>query len=254
MERRAGPSVAHFFAPDDPFVVGAGVSLNEETARHMAVRRMATGELVQLLNGQGSVASAQLVRLSRRGALVQIESIDEVQPLPAVHLLAPIADRDRMLWLAEKCAELGLTSWRPVLWKRSRSVKPRGEGPTFAGRVRARMASALEQSGGAWLPALYPDATPERALAGTPPGKRFVLDRSGRPLLGQLPFATPVSLAVGPEGGFDPTEVQSLETSGFVRVRLEGGGQLRFETAAVAAVAIARAALCPSDSGGRDAE
>jgi 16S rRNA (uracil1498-N3)-methyltransferase len=34
-------------------------------------------------------------------------------------LLAPVADRDRMLWLAEKTVELGLTSWRPVVWRRS---------------------------------------------------------------------------------------------------------------------------------------
>ena len=41
-----------------------------------------------------------------------------------------------------------------------RSVSPRGEGPAFGEKVRARMLSALEQSGGAWLPTILPDAAP----------------------------------------------------------------------------------------------
>lgn len=248
MEPRDRASVATFFAGDGALVVGATVTLGEDTARHMTVRRMATGEPLHLVDGGGRVADATLIRLTRGAAAVQIERVRDVAPLAPVHLLAPIADRDRMLWLAEKSTELALTSWRPVLWKRSRSVKPRGEGPTFTGRVRLRMAHALEQSGGAWLPALYPDATCERAIAGAPEGTRLVLDAGGDPICEALPARAPATVAVGPEGGFDPTELALLERSGFRRVRLEGY-TLRFETAAVAAIAVVRAALLQSERG-----
>ena len=115
----------------------------------------------------------------------------------------------------------------------------------FEARVRARMAAALEQSGGARLPSMYPEATPERALAAMPsrddPGTRAFLDRTGAPIFAHA-FRGPVTLAVGPEGGFEDAEMSALAASGFVALSL-GETILRFETAAISALAIARAAL-----------
>jgi 16S rRNA (uracil1498-N3)-methyltransferase len=156
----------------------------------------------------------------------------------------PVADRDRMLWLAEKACELGCTSWRPVLWRRSRSVSPRGEGVAFQQKVMARMTSALAQSEGAWLPQPFPEASLERALLAAPPGDRLVLDPAGTPMVGPstVPLQEPVVLAIGPEGGIEADELEALAGAGFRSVRL-GPTILRFETAAVAALAIARTSL-----------
>jgi 16S rRNA (uracil1498-N3)-methyltransferase len=161
--------------------------------------------------------------------------------LPAVHLLVPVADRDRMIWLAEKAAELGATSWRPVLWRRSRSVSPRGEGVNFQGKVRARMEGALAQSEGAWLPQPFPEANLERAILAAPRGDRVVLDPAGDPLVGPqaMPLRQPLVIAVGPEGGIEQDELADLERAGFRRVSL-GPTILRFETAAIAALSMAR--------------
>jgi 16S rRNA (uracil1498-N3)-methyltransferase len=150
-----------------------------------------------------------------------------------------VADRERMLWLAEKATELGVASWRPVLWRRSRSVGPRGEGAGFQAKVRARMISALVQSEGAWLPEIHPDAPLDRALRALPGGARLVLDVDGEPMDEIAPGA-PVVLAVGPEGGMEPREIEDLEAAGFRRARLPGN-ILRFETAAIVGVALARA-------------
>jgi 16S rRNA (uracil1498-N3)-methyltransferase len=138
-------------------------------------------------------------------------------------------------------AELCVTSWRPVLWKRSRSVSPRGEGPGFQGKVRARMVAALEQSGNAWLPALYPDATIDRAMAALAGGKRLVLDSDGTPITRALSASgPPIVIAIGPEGGFEPAEIDALIDAGFQRTSL-GPMTLRFETAGIAALAHVRA-------------
>jgi 16S rRNA (uracil1498-N3)-methyltransferase len=51
-----------------------------------------------------------------------------------------------------------------------------------------------------------------------------------------------ITVAIGPEGGFEAAELRDLEAAGFVRVRL-GGAVLRFETAAASALAVSRAAL-----------
>ena len=240
MERVDRPTVASFFS-EGPLAAGGATTLGEDAAHHMRVRRLDVGERIALVDGAGSVARGTIVRVARGHAVVDVDRVEHREPPPPVHMLVPVADRERMLLLAEKCVELGATSWRPVLWRRSRSVSPRGEGAGFQGKVRARMASALTQCEGAWLPELHPDATMERAISATPAGLRLVLDADGPPIL-SLPLAGVVSLAVGPEGGLERAERDELVASGFAPASLSGH-ILRFETAAVAALAIVRAAL-----------
>ncbi|MFI5234045.1 MAG: RsmE family RNA methyltransferase [Gemmatimonadales bacterium] len=242
------------FVTTEPFVSGETVTLGEDEARHIRVLRLEVGQQVGLLDGRGIRGRGALVRVAKRHAAVAVEVVSAVEPPPSVHLILPVADRDRMLWLAEKATELAATSWRPVLFKRSKSVSPRGEGTTFQQKVAARMAGALGQSHGAWLPATYPDATVERAIAATPDGPRLVLDMAGEPM-GLLVteavanarehgagFLKPITIVVGPEGGLEASELEDFVTAGFRPVSL-GLSVLRFETAAVAALAVVRTAL-----------
>ncbi|HEU4566335.1 MAG TPA: RsmE family RNA methyltransferase [Gemmatimonadaceae bacterium] len=232
--------LATFFSAE-PLLPGRATALGEEEASHARVRRLDVGSAVRLVDGRGTVAHGTLVRLAKAHAVVDVAEVREAEPLPPIHLLAPVADRDRMLWLAEKATELGVSSWRPVQWHRSRSVSPRGEGMTFQGKVRARMIGALKQSGGAWLPDIHPEAPPARALLAAPAGMRLLLDVEGTPILSR-DLAAPVTLALGPEGGVEPAEREALLAAGFTPVRL-ADSVLRFETAGVAALGVLRAAL-----------
>jgi 16S rRNA (uracil1498-N3)-methyltransferase len=235
--------LAAFFCSDEPLQTGMTVSLGEGVARHMRARRLAPGHRVIVLDGVGHRGVGVISKLGSTSAGIEVAEVLAHLPPPSIHLLVPIADRDRMLWLGEKAAELAATSWRPVLWRRSRSVKPRGEGMTFQARLRARMVAALEQSGGAWLPQLHPDAPLDRAVAALAPGLRLLLDPSASTSIAALPpIAAPVTIAVGPEGGLEPAEVIALVAAHFQPVRL-GGNILRFETAAIAALAIVRSML-----------
>ena len=241
------------FVAAGPLTVGGTCVLGEEVARHIRVRRLAVGAEIALRTGDGTVAQGHLVRLAKHAVEVELDAVRQEPAPPPVHLLVPVADRDRMLWLAEKATELGCTSWRPVWWKRSRSVSPRGEGKTFQARVTARMEGALAQSGGAWLPQRFPEATPENALHAAPVGLRLVLDAGGAPMTELVERAVrtapadrlpTVVLALGPEGGLEPEELDALEGGGFLRAAV-GPAILRFETAAIVALGIARAALLP---------
>ena len=243
MERTDRAPVATFFAPD-PLVAGGTVTLSEEAAHHMRVARVAVGECIALRDGAGKAAVGTLVKVSRTSALVEVSETSELSRPAPIHLLAPVADRDRMLWLAEKVTELGVTSWRPVVWRRSKSVSPRGEGPTFQTKVHARMTSALIQSGGGWLPDIFPESTIERAVAAAPLGTRLLLAKDGEPII-RVPMKAPVTIALGPEGGMEPAERDSFIGAAFLPVKL-GESTLRFETAGVAAVAIAAASLALS--------
>jgi len=74
-----------------------------------------------------------------------------------------------------------------------------------------------------------------------PDASRMVLDAGGAPPL-SVAASAPIVLAVGPEGGFEPRELDQLRDAGFASVSL-GHSVLRFETAAIAGVAVARAML-----------
>jgi 16S rRNA (uracil1498-N3)-methyltransferase len=232
------------FVVEEEFAARTTITVGEDAVRHMRVLRLTPGAAVTLLDGEGTRASGTLQTLGKHRATVVVDAVESIDAPGAVHALVPIADRERMLWLAEKAAELALSSWRPVLWARSRSVTPRGDGPSFHAKVRARMSAAIEQSGNAWLPTLYPSAPLDRAIAALPPGVRVVLDANGAPMRDVLRAvsAESVALAIGPEGGLDDGELAALDEAGFLRASL-GPMTLRFETAAIVALANARAAL-----------
>jgi 16S rRNA (uracil1498-N3)-methyltransferase len=239
VERSGQSVVANFFCPE-PFLPGAHLSLSEEAAQHARALRMFPGERAGLRDGVGGAARGTIARLTKRSLIIDIDEVWDIPRPPEVHMLVPVGDRDRMLLLAEKATELAATSWRPVIWRRSKSVTGRGEGPTFIGRIRARMIAALTQSGGGWLPEIHPSASVSRAVAAAPPGARVILDASARETMLSLGVGCPLAIALGPEGGLEDDERQEMTDAGFTPVRL-APTILRFETAAIAALAIARA-------------
>jgi 16S rRNA (uracil1498-N3)-methyltransferase len=238
VERRAREAVATFYTPELPPAPGE-VSLGESAAHHAEVRRLSPGDWVRLTNGSGTIGMGPMRRRAKRDLVIDVQQVEELQPPTPLELLVPVADRDRMLWLAEKCTELGISVWQPVIFVRSRSVAPRGEGRAFAAKVRARMIGALEQSAGAWLPDIREEVGLDEAAARVSVPTRFMLDRSGRPL---DPAASRDAVAVvfGPEGGMESAERERLAAGGWIPVTL-AANTLRFETAGIAAVAILRA-------------
>ena len=238
MERDAQPTVACFYA-EGPLEIGATVALGERVAHHAHVRRVEGGDAVAVTNGAGSIGRGRIARLSKQDLEISIERVERIVAPSELRLCAPSADRDRMLWTAEKAAELAVTTWQSVRFRRSASVSPRGEGPAFAEKLRARMIGALEQSFGAWLPRMLPETIPSRVDAGA--SAKFVLDVAGEPLVGSLSAReSSAAVLVGPEGGIEPDELAGLVADGWRPVSL-GASTLRFETAAIAAVAIVRA-------------
>jgi 16S rRNA (uracil1498-N3)-methyltransferase len=241
VERDDHAPVATFFV-DSPMLPSAITTLGESAAHHARVKRLDVADIVRLTDGIGHVATGTIATLRRASVHVAVDRVNDVQRLPPVHLRVPVGDRDRMLWLAEKATELGIATWQAVRFRRSVSVSPRGEGPAFADKVRARMISALEQSGGAWLPEIKPDVSVD-ALTFAERENPIVLHRAGEPLLSVAFVASNAQPVVvfGPEGGIERAELDCLIAAGWRRASL-GSTTLRFETAGTAAVAVLRAA------------
>lgn len=242
VERADREAVGTFYAPGE-WSAGGGVLLPEGAAHHALVRRFAVGDAVRLTSGDGRRALGRIMQLGKGRLVVALEegTVETIIALPPIALWAPVGDRDRMLMLAEKAAELGVSSWRPVAYERSRSVSPRGEGDAFAEKVRARMVSALEQCGSAWLPTVQRESSLDVALSAPhDEGMRLLLDADGESI-GDIvrEIKAPVSIALGPEGGLAESERDALIRAGWRPVSL-GANVLRFETAGIAALAIVR--------------
>ena len=232
--------VATFHAPGE---WPQRVVLDESAAHHATVKRLSVGDAVRLTSGDGRRAYGAIAHLARRRLEIDWDraSMELVPAPPHVGLWAPIGDRDRMLLLAEKAVEIVASAWRSVTYRRSRSVTPRGEGTAFRDKLRLRMIAALEQSGGAWLPVIEEEKELSGAIADAGVVNGVLLDALGRPIVDVLAEASaPVELACGPEGGLEPGERAAFADGGWRTASL-GPNVLRFETAGIAGLALARA-------------
>lgn len=237
MEREHRPMLTLF--SEQVLEEGVELLLDDDAAHHAHVRRARPGDAVRLVDGRGTVARGTLATPDRRRVSIRIAEVSRMPPPVPLEIVVPVADRERMLIAAEKCVELQATAWRPAQFARSRSVSNRGEGEKFRGRLTARMRSALEQCGGAWLPAIHSEADAIDVLRESAGERRFILDSGGRALTTE-PLDAAIALVVGPEGGFEASELEAARALGWIPASL-GPTTLRFETAVIAAAAVIRA-------------
>lgn len=222
-------------------VEGAEIALDERAARRLVrVLRKRRGDAVELFDGAGSIADAEIVEAHRRqGCRVRIRRVEArgVESPLAIELVQAMAKGEKMDWVVQKATELGVVAFRPVVTRRS-DVRPDGARQRMA-RWREIAIAACEQSGRTVLPALHPPV----ALAALAPDARTraVLSPTARAGLHELAVdGGALCIAVGPEGGFDASELDGLAAAGFRAVAF-GPRVLRTETAAVAALAVAQA-------------
>jgi 16S rRNA (uracil1498-N3)-methyltransferase len=234
--------VATFYAPGD---WPERVVLDESASHHATVKRLAVGDPVRLTSGDGRRVHGTIALLGKGRLEVDCElaSLERVAAPPHVELWSPVGDRDRMLLLAEKAVELGASAWRSIVFRRSRNVTPRGEGEAFREKLRRRMVAALEQSGSAWLPTIEPESDALSAINSGIHGHAILLDVFGAPIVDVLAEAhAPLFIACGPEGGLEPGERAAFVDRGWRAASL-GANVLRFETAGVAGLVLARALM-----------
>jgi 16S rRNA (uracil1498-N3)-methyltransferase len=234
---------------------GSVVELPRETGAHLAkVLRARSGDEVVLFNGDGRefTGAVEKVQGSRVSASIgAARTIDRESPFQLT-LVQCVPRGDRMDFIVQKATELGVVRIIPVLSQRSVVRLDEGQAASKQLHWRAVAVSACEQCGRNRLPSV---AAPQPllnylgALAQANESLRFVLEpeRARRTERGtqsiDIASAQSVSLAeiaIGPEGGFAPEELEAFDLSSFSRVSL-GPRVLRTETAAIAAIVVLQA-------------
>lgn len=212
---------------------GTVFRLDEEEAHHLRVRRAEAGEVVGVRDGAGLVGSGTLSR-DGRGWVVELAQVESVAR-PALTVLAVGAgDRERFGWMIEKATELGVGMVVPIETARTAGVGTKVRAGHLE-KLRRHAIDVLKQSGGAWATVIEEPVALERFLATARSGERWLADQRGPPAAARL-GAEPVTVLVGPEGGFTDAEREAIVEAGY-RPTMLGTLTLRFETAAVAAVA-----------------
>lgn len=234
------------------------LTLPSAPSAHVAkVLRLRAGSELTLFDGRGGEYEATILALEPGGVRVRIgahRALEREAPV-AVTLLQCLVRAERMDLIVQKATELGAAAIVPV---DSRHGVVRLD-PAAAERRRlhwlAIAIAACEQCGRNRIPELRAVQSFERACldaAGVEaPGTstRLLLDPSGAHSLasavqGLSATATvaPLSLLIGPEGGFSADEIALAQQHGFTICRL-GPRILRAETAPLAALASVQALL-----------
>ncbi len=232
--------IPRFFCPF-PLHPGATVELAAEASHHaLKVLRVGAGDTAILFDGRGGQWRAALHPAGKllRATLNEFDDTDCEAPL-ALTLVQGLPASDKMDWVVQKAVELGVRSIQPVAAKRS-VIRLSGERATRRVEHWRNIAvAACEQSGRNRIPevAAILDLPQYLGLAAQDNALRFVCAPGATGSLRDLkPPAVPVSLLVGPEGGFDEGELLAARAAGFHPIGL-GPRVLRTETAGLGAVA-----------------
>jgi 16S rRNA (uracil1498-N3)-methyltransferase len=224
-------------------ITGDRATLDGPEAHHLLhVMRAAVGTTVTLFDNSGAEFTAVVETTRRSEATLRVTERREINreltfPL-AIGIALPKGDRQK--WLVEKLTELGVSSLVPLVTERGVAQ------PTTSAieRLARAVIEAAKQCGRNRLMQIAEpqslDSFLKSPMAGNlrSPESRRLIAHPHAPSLATLGVITPLPtlIAIGPEGGFTDTEVDSALAAGWQQVSL-GQSILRVETAAIALAA-----------------
>ena len=237
---------------------GSLVELPRETGAHLAkVLRARSGDEVVLFNGDGREFTGVIEKVqgSRVSAAIgAARPMDRESPFQLT-LVQCVPRGDRMDFVVQKATELGVVRIVPVLSQRSVVRLDESQSVSKQAHWRAVAVSACEQCGRNRVPSVdaplpllnYLGALAAQAKADDvlrlvlEPERARRTERGGRSIdIASSPSASHAQIAIGPEGGFAPEELEAFDLSTFSRLGL-GPRVLRTETAAIAAIVVLQA-------------
>lgn len=220
-------------------VSGDRAALVGEHAEHLArVLRARLGQEFDVV-AEGRVRNARVSRITPERVDFDLLADVPASPAPHVELLVAVFKFDRFEWAVEKATELGVARLVPLVTRRT-DARLATAAVKRVERWRRIAQEAAEQSRRSTPPEVA-DPTKLKIAIAAAAGSQVVLAESetGTTLKQALASARPpVSLAIGPEGGWTADELNEFADHGWVSASL-GSTILRAETAAIAAIAIA---------------
>jgi 16S rRNA (uracil1498-N3)-methyltransferase len=232
--------ITNYYAPPAN-ISGQYLTLPQEEAHHaVRVLRIAPGDEITAVDGEGGWYRAVLEQMGREGAVARIieKCRDKGEPPYTLVIgLAVLKNPSRFEVFVEKAVELGVSQIIPLLTSRTERQHFK------AGRIRKLMVAAMKQCGRSRLPALSELSSLEAVLdQGREQGVSYLCHEASSDalhfdaILPELRANRTFRFLIGPEGGFTEAEVEEAASAGWSRLWL-GERRLRAETAAIAVAA-----------------
>jgi 16S rRNA (uracil1498-N3)-methyltransferase len=226
----------------DAALLGDGaVALTRDQANYLLnVLRLKRGDELLLFNGRDGEWRARLAGEGRRALTAEpAERLRAQPPAPDLHFLFAPLKHARLDYLAQKAVEMGVSRLQPVITRHTQVAR------VNLARMRANVVEAAQQCGVLNLPDVVEPAPFAAAVAD--PSRLLVFCDERAELrdpvaaLTAAPQGLPLSLLIGPEGGFAEEERAALARRANVARIALGPRILRADTAAVAALALVQA-------------
>lgn len=226
-------------------IQGEILTLSPRHAHHIRnVLRLRPGGRIIVLDNAGREYEATLTEIGKKHALARIESERPAagEPQTQITLFQAMLTREKFETVLQKCTELGVTRFAPVLTQRS-IVRKTAAAPARLDRRRTILAEAAEQSHRGMIPRLDEPVQFAKAiesladfdccLIASPAERQMSLNQALR----SKDNPRTIALLIGPEGGFTDAETALAADAGAIAFAL-GPRILRTETAAIVASAI----------------
>ena len=220
-------SLPYFFT-EDP---AAGVLTGAE-AKHAHVKRIAPGEHIMLIDGQGTTAVTRVtsVGAGRVDGVVEKQQIVP-QPTPRVTVVQAVPKGERAELAVDLAVQAGADRIVPWISHRTIARWPANKQAKQVEKWRAQALASAKQARRAWVPEVRdPVTTNQLADLLRDAELALVLHEDATDSIRDVEFGEDVWLIVGPEGGIGEDE---LEVLGARPVRL-GPEVLRTASAAFA--------------------
>lgn len=236
------------FFIDKTVIEGESVILCGDEARHIAsVLRMCAGDELILINGSGNEMNARIQSVSKDEVALTVTgvSVCAAEPRNRVTLIQGLPKSDKLEFIIQKCVELGVFAVCPVQMKRS--VVKGERNANKLERYNRVSHEAAKQSGRAYAPEVFTAASLKECgldrfdlvLLAYEDENENSLKSVLRSQKSALPENADIAVIVGPEGGFEPSEVELVLSSNKNAFSVSLGSRiLRTETAGMALLAM----------------
>ncbi len=196
------------------------------------VLRFKVADVLIMCDGQGNESVATIVNIAKDSVelVLQGTTVNTAEPARQVTLYAAVLKKENLELVVQKAVEIGVVKIVPILTERTVKQNLRMD------RLIKITKEAAEQSGRGIIPVVTEPISFAQAIAqATHAGATFFFDvNATNSFAHMLTNTDPISIFVGPEGGFSESEAIEARNLGAISASL-GTLVLRGETAAVAA-------------------
>lgn len=196
-----------YFLTDDP---AAGVLTGAE-AKHAHVKRIAPGERIMLIDGQGSTALTRVTSVGAGRVDGVVEKLQFVpQPTPRVTVVQAVPKGERAELAVDLAVQAGADAIVPWISHRTIARWPANKQAKQVEKWRAQALSSAKQARRAWVPEVRDPVTTNQLSELLQERHALVLHEDATDSIRDVDFGEDVWLIVGPEGGIGDDELEIL--------------------------------------------